>query len=224
MVTTVAAREAIDPEQRVGFLPDEELVILVQKFGHKPARDELLTRSSRQRETLVHRLARDTRLSETDRADALQEAVLWTIEAIRQYHATAAGCSFRSFLHRVISCRFIDYLRHRVRYHRHIVLIGGTRPTDLDKFFAPARLSGTHPEVDRQDGGVEEKESSDRLQQQLDRLCVGTRRLWELLARGASVVEISAVLQISYDTAKRRRRKLIVQLRRSLNVEQTDSE
>jgi RNA polymerase sigma factor (sigma-70 family) len=201
---------------------------LVRESGHKPARDELLARSSRQRVNLVYRLARDTGLSEADRADALQEAVLWTIEAIQQYHgkahAAAGGCSFRSFLHRVISCRFIDFLRHRLRYHRHIVLIGGTRPTDLDRFFAPSRPGGAHPEADGRVGGVEERESSDRLQQQLDRLCVGTRRLWELLARGASVVEISAVLQISYDTAKRRRRKLIIQLRRSLKTEQADSE
>lgn len=222
MESVLAAPEVLDPDTSLAPLGDEQLVSLVRDAGHMAARDELLARSSQQRVNLVRRLARDTGLSEADRADALQEAVLWTLEAIQHYHgrphAMAGGCSFRSFLHRVIACRFIDYLRHRVRYHRHFVQIGGTLPRELDRFFDPSRPGGSHPQVSEYQQDVEEGESNDRLQQQLDRLGVRTRRLWELLTRGASVVEISAVLQISYDSAKRQRRKLIIHLRKSLKA------
>jgi RNA polymerase sigma factor (sigma-70 family) len=224
MENVLTAPDVLDPEPALDLLEDEQLVTLVRESGHRPARDELLARTSRQRVNLVRRLARDTGLNEADRADALQEAVLWTLEAIQHYHgppyATAGGCSFRSFLHRVISCRFIDFLRHRHRYLRHIVYIGGTLPAELDKFFHPSRPGGSHPEANGHQHKFEEGESNAQLQRQLDRLGVRTRRLWELLAQGASVVEVSAVLHISYDTAKRRRRKLIIQLRKSLKMGQ----
>jgi RNA polymerase sigma factor (sigma-70 family) len=222
MECVLSARDVIGPEPALGLLEDEQLVRLVRDSGYLPARDELLARSSRQRVNLVCRLARDTGLSDADRADALQEAVLWTLEAIQNYHgksfATAGRCSFRSFLHRVIACRFIDFLRHRLRYQRHFVHIGGTLPSDLDRFFDPSSPGGSHPEVSERMWEVEEGESNARLQQQLDRLGVRTRRLWQLLAQGASVVQISATLHISYDSAKRRRRKLLIQLRKSLKV------
>ncbi|HET6575953.1 MAG TPA: sigma-70 family RNA polymerase sigma factor [Fimbriiglobus sp.] len=223
METAPCARELLEPEPTLGLLGDERLATLVRETGHQLARDELIARTSRQRVDLVRRLARDTGLNDADRADVLQEAVFWTLEAIQHYQgqarAAAGGCSFRSFLHRVIACRFIDFLRHRHRYHRHFVHIGGTLSADLDRFFNPTRPGGAHPEVNGHPQEFDEGETSVRLERHLDRLGVRTRRLWELLTRGATVVEISAVFQISYDAAKRRRRRLIIQLRKSVRAD-----
>jgi RNA polymerase sigma factor (sigma-70 family) len=219
MVSALATREAPGTGLDLGPLPDERLVTLARESGHQPARDELLARTARQRSALVGRLARGARLTQADRQDACQEAVLWTLEAIRHYHGEPApspgGCRFRSFLHRVIRCRFVDFTRRQSRYRRQVVLVGVTFPPRLDGLDGPAAPrrpgAGDPPESGPQ--AFEAGELSDRLARQLDRLGERERGLWELLARGASVREVSAVLNVSYDAAKRRRRKLVLQLR-----------
>src|SRR5205085_172437 len=100
-------------------LEDEELVALVQECGHAPARDELISRCQGLKDRLIRRQAARHRLQEADRLDAQQDAVLWTLEAIRAYdtgqQARPRGCRFRSFLHHVLLARFIDALRRQGR-------------------------------------------------------------------------------------------------------------
>src|SRR5262245_47014240 len=98
-------------------IEDEPLVVLAQECGYSLANDALLRRCSTQIRRLIRQLAARTGLQDADRQDAQQEAVLWTLEAIRRYrteeHVKPQGCHFRSFLHRVLTGRFIDFLRHQ---------------------------------------------------------------------------------------------------------------
>jgi DNA-binding CsgD family transcriptional regulator len=45
------------------------------------------------------------------------------------------------------------------------------------------------------------------------------RELWDLLVRGMRLREIAAALGLSYDAAKRQRRRLIAHLKSRLSVE-----
>jgi DNA-directed RNA polymerase specialized sigma24 family protein len=62
-----------------------------------------------------------------------------------------------------------------------------------------------------------EKESINRLHLTLSGLDNDSGRLWQLLAEGTSLRQIAATLDMSYDCVKRRRRKLIEQLKNQLN-------
>ena len=73
-------------------------------------------------EGIVRRYAARARLQEADCLDALQDAVLWILEAIRRYRTAEAvkpgGCRFLTFVHRVVTCRLADFFRHlRRRNH-----------------------------------------------------------------------------------------------------------
>ena len=163
METAPPAQVVSDPD--TGLMTDERLVTLVRQSGLQPARDELLARTAQQRAKLLRRLARDAGLSEADWSDVQQEAVLWTLEAIQHYDHESAypgGCSFRSFLHRVVTCRFIDFLRHRLRYQRQFIHIGVTSPDRSRRFHlmvqTRARLTRKCPSNSRK---FEESELSD---------------------------------------------------------------
>jgi RNA polymerase sigma factor (sigma-70 family) len=190
-------------------LEDEQLVALTARADCRPAWAELIRRSLPLKERLIRRHAAHSGLQQADHQDAQQEAVLWIIEAIRRYraeeHARPEGCHFRSFLHRVLSARFIDFLRrHRRRLRRHFPLEG----------MRPERLTGG--ETEGLIRGVEEDELRASLLGELARLDEPTRRLWDLLAGGAPLREAARLLDLSYDAAKRRRRLLLAKLRASL--------
>jgi hypothetical protein len=63
---------------------------------------------------------------------------------------------------------------------------------------------------------VEEDEVQTCLHRELGRLVESDRRLWDLLAGETPLRKVAAALGISYDAAKRRRRKLLGRLRGSL--------
>jgi RNA polymerase sigma factor (sigma-70 family) len=197
--------------QDVSRLEDEQLVVLAMRADHRPAWHELIRRSLPLKERLIRRHAARSGLQEADLQDVQQDAVLWIVEAIRSYraeeHARPEGCHFRSFLHRVLSARFIDFLRHWRRLRRHFPLVG-------------ARPEGpTDGETEGPVQGVEEDELRARLLEELVRLDGPTRRLWDLLAGGVSLREAARVLDLSYDATKRRRRLLFAKLRASLGKE-----
>src|SRR5262245_53085207 len=109
-------------------LEDEQLVELAQQCGYLPARDELICRFLGLAAYLVGRYASWNGLQEADSQDARQDAVLWILEAIRRYRTDESvkpdGCHFRSFLHRVITSRLVDFHRH-LRLRNHSSLAGG---------------------------------------------------------------------------------------------------
>jgi RNA polymerase sigma factor (sigma-70 family) len=206
-------------------LEDEQLVVLVQECGHVPARDELISRYNGMKNRLIHRRAARSGLQEADRMDAGQDAVLWILEAIREYktgqQAMPRGCRFRSFLYRVLLARLIDLLRRQHRRQARFRLGAYTfgslnAPPAPQRDGSPAGPASWGGEPQR---GMERDELMARLHQELDQLGGRARELWDLLVRGMRLREIAAALDLSYDVAKRRRRKLIAHLRACLGEE-----
>jgi DNA-directed RNA polymerase specialized sigma24 family protein len=109
-------------------LEDEQLVVLVQECGYVPARDELISRCNGLKDRLIRRRAARSGLQEADRMDAQQDAVLWILEAVREYNSgrqfMPRGCRFRTFLYRVLLSRFIDSLRRQRRRQARLRLGG----------------------------------------------------------------------------------------------------
>jgi RNA polymerase sigma factor (sigma-70 family) len=187
-------------------LDDERLAEVARQASGSPALGELLRRFSVPVGQLVRRLAARSGFQEADCMDAQQEAVFWTMEAIRQFRtddlARTHGCRFRTFLHRVVTVRFIDYFRRQRRRERRIGLGGqlgdGAETPD-----------GAH--VERT--GHEWREMRQCLDRELDRLGDNARQLWALLVQGVALRQAAVELRISYDAAKRQRRHLLARLR-----------
>jgi RNA polymerase sigma factor (sigma-70 family) len=206
-------------------LEDEQLVVLVQECAYVPAREELISRCNGLKDRFIHRLAARNGLQEADRMDAQQDAVLWILEAIREYdtgqQVIPRGCRFRTFLRQVLLSRFIDLLRCQRRRQTWFQLVGykfgllGSFPTAQ----RDERASGLESWSGNPQLGLEQDESMARLHQELDRLGGLAPLMWDLLARGMRLHEIAAALDLSYEAAKRRRRKLIAHLRSCLAEE-----
>jgi RNA polymerase sigma factor (sigma-70 family) len=187
-------------------LEDESLVEFARQPAGGPALDELLRRFSTPTGRLVRRLAIRSGFQDADCMDVQQEAVFWTMEAIRQFRtddvARTHGCRFRTFLHRVVTVRFIDYLRRQRHRQRRVALAAcvgdGASPPD-----------GSRSEL----SGHEMSEVRQHLEQELDRLGDAAQQLWALLVRGVSLRQAAVELGVSYDTAKRQRRHLLARLR-----------
>jgi RNA polymerase sigma factor (sigma-70 family) len=205
-----------EDEVQVGFdlnlavMEDEALVVLAKECEFGPARDELLVRYGGQADRVIGWLAYSHGLSRSDAEDARQSAVFWTIEAITKYDTRQIGkpqgCSFRSFIHRVLIARFKDFAKHLRRVEHHYdrsAACGDQRPfkSEADcNLYDPANIA-------------EVRESMNRLRETLTCLDSESKRMWRQLAEGNSLRTIAAELGISYDAAKRRRRKLIDHLK-----------
>jgi RNA polymerase sigma factor (sigma-70 family) len=206
-------------------LEDEQLVVLVQECGYVPARDELISRCNELKDRLIHRRAARSGLQEADRMDAQQDAVLWVLEAIRDYNTAQqlrpCGCRFRTFLYHVLLSRFNDLLRRQRRRQARLRLGGYTfgslsSPPAPQRAGSPAGPESWGGEPHR---GMERDELMAPLHQELDRVGGLARALWDLLVSGMRLREIAAALALSYDAAKRQRRKLIAHLSAFLGEE-----
>jgi RNA polymerase sigma factor (sigma-70 family) len=206
-------------------LGDEQLVVLVQDYGNVPARDELISRCTCLKDRLIQWWAARSGLQEADRMDAHQDAVLWVLEAIREYdtgqQVLPRGCRFRTFLYHVLHSRFIDLLRRQRRLHARLRLSLSTIGS-LKSYTTP-RHNGTSAGPENSGGellrGMERDELMACLHQEVDRLGGLARELWNLLVKGTGLREIATALNLSYDAAKRQRRKLIARLRACLYKE-----
>jgi RNA polymerase sigma factor (sigma-70 family) len=206
-------------------LEDEQLVVLVQECGYVPARNELISRYNGLKDWLIHRRADRSALQEADRKDAQQDAVLWILEAIREYNTgqqfMPRGCRFRTFFYHVLLSRFNDFLRRQSRRQARVRL-GGYKFSWLSS--PPAsRRDGSSAGPESWGGepqrGMERDELMARLHQELDRLGGRARELWDLLVGGMRLREIAAALGLSYDAVKRQRRSLIAHLRSRVSEE-----
>src|SRR5262245_10034822 len=96
-----SAQEHSQYDLDMARLEDEQLVVLLQECGYVPARNELISRYNGLKDRLIHRRAARSGLQEADRMDAQQDAVLWILEAIREYNTgqqfLPRGCRFRTF-------------------------------------------------------------------------------------------------------------------------------
>jgi RNA polymerase sigma factor (sigma-70 family) len=204
------------------IMEDEPLVILATECDFQPAQDELIRRYLPLKEQLVRRHIALTALQQADHDDAQQDAILWILEAIRRYrideHIKPGGCHFRSFLQRVLDARCIDFLRRLQRFRNHFPLTIGalSAPSTSSHGQHHPHHGATPLERAEEVQGAQEQELRAQLLQHLDHLDGRARQLWDLLAQGMPLRRIAVVLNLSYDTAKRQRRKLLANLRSSL--------
>jgi RNA polymerase sigma factor (sigma-70 family) len=170
----------------------------------------LICRCLRRARQFVSHYARRHQLQQADAEDAEQDAVFWVLEAIRRYRTSefvkAGGCHFRSFMRRVIASRLVDFSRQRQLWYHSPQGTAGAACTDpsrcVQEPIPPTFL---------------EEEARVGLNQALARLSEADRRLWDLLVAGTPLRQTAATLGLSYDMAKRRRRKLLARLKCSLN-------
>lgn len=194
-------------------MDDEALVVLAKECEFGPARDELMVRYGSQTERMIRWLAHCRSHGHADVEDALQNAVFWIIEAVNKYDTNQIGktngCSFRSFIFRVVTARFKDFAKHLRRVEGHYdrstrCSHEGFQPVDTGHLPKdPAQIA-------------ESRDSMNRLQETLQNLSEESGRLWQLLSEGKSLHQIAELLGMSYDSVKRRRRKLIEQLKLQL--------
>jgi RNA polymerase sigma factor (sigma-70 family) len=199
----------------LAVMEDEAVVVLAKECEYGPARDELIVRYGPQTARLIGWLAHCHGFSHADGEDARQNSCFWIMEAINKYDTRQIGkpqgCSFRSFIHRVLVARFKDFAKHLRRVDRHYDRTARTEaeepmPADSD-------IAQDDPAL-----VAEAQESMHRLQSTLRGLDGESLRLWGLLAEGQNLREIASQLGMSYDSAKRRRRKLIEQLKLRLSA------
>ena len=211
------SRSAVEAE--LSRLPDERLVFLAQTRASRPARDVLISRRFKWIAVQVNRLAAKFHLSDEDREDAHQDAVLWFCEAIAHFDIgqvdRAHGCSFRSFVYHVISMRFRDFLRRLKRLDRHkrqLPFLGYT--TDEGRRHLAAHAAGRFGrEMSDVISAAQNHEMVLRLRAVLQQQDDCMREMGELLTAGVPLREIALRQSISYDAAKRRRRKMLKHLR-----------
>jgi RNA polymerase sigma factor (sigma-70 family) len=193
-------------------LTDEALVVLAQECGYRPAAEVLLERYHAWAGRLVGRRACHSCLQPADVEDARQNAVLSLAEAIRCYDTSQLGrrdtCHFRTFLLRVVSARYLDFVRRLCRWRRR-----WWNWAALDGAPVPARRGGPAPHG-RGDpvGAAERGEEQAWLERALRRLDGDARSLWERLAAGTPLRAVARDLGLSYDAAKRARRRLLAAL------------
>ena len=210
-------------------LRDEELAVLAAECGFQPAEEELLLRYCDWSNSLIGRFSRLRKVAMPDVEDALQDAVLGILKAIAHYDTLQIGkpngCSFRTFLRRVLTDRFKDFLKHLWRVKSHF---GQPVPARPGQSVRPAgepvassrdreRATGEWdwPDWDGNSdpaAAAEGNEFKARLREALDHLDEVERSLSEGLMAGKRLRVIAVELAISYDAAKRRWKKLRTKL------------
>jgi hypothetical protein len=94
---------------------DEELVVLAQECGFRPATNELLRRHHSHMSRLIAYQAKQTPLAVHDLEDAQQNAVFALVEAIAGYNTLEmvkpSGCRFRTYGRLVTMRRFWNISR-----------------------------------------------------------------------------------------------------------------
>ena len=202
----------------MALLDDAALVVLANECDYAPARDEILLRYSPQTERLIQWLARSTEFNGADVEDARQNAVFWTVEAITKFDTDQADrarkCSFYSFLYRVLVARFKDFTKQVRRLERR-------RRLASDEAKDEGSLSHLFHDPSNPAIIAETREAVQRLQAAVAELDDEARQIWRRLCEGVSLREIATELGLSYDAAKRRRRKLIAKLK--LHLRQASS-
>lgn len=200
---------------------DEHLVVMATECAYTPARNELLLRYHRPAKRFISRRASSSGLRFCDVEEAHNETSLWILNAIHCYDTTqmgiARGCSFRTFLYRVLAARFVDFIRRLRCREKHIDrswhvtawVNGDTNKIQL-KFALRSRApSGSDDPVDH----AERSELAKLIEFAHRKLTPLESHLWQLLARGVPLKQIGEQLGVSYDSAKRRRQKLLVKMR-----------
>src|SRR5689334_7370391 len=108
--------------QDLTTLGDEEMVLLATQHGHRPAEAALLLRYRDWSSGLIQWLGQRRGLTPTDLEDAEQDEVFGILKAIGRYDrrrgSRPGGCLCHTFLHRVLTDRFKDFVKHLRRLER----------------------------------------------------------------------------------------------------------
>jgi RNA polymerase sigma factor (sigma-70 family) len=192
-------RQAQKYDLDLAQLADEALVILAQECTFQPATDELVLRYHERMSQLIALRIRH-RGNAADVPDAQQNGVFAILEAIAGYDtlelAKPRGCSFRTFVRRVVTarcCDFVKQVRRAEKRYRHLDECQAARGSDPVEALA-------------------QQEEMARLHCALERLDEPMRRLWHELAYGKKLPQIAREQGVSYDRVKRQRRRLLAQL------------
>lgn len=209
----------------LSVVTDEALVVLAKECQFRPAEKELLLRYRAWCNRLIVRLGRQRGLTLHEIEDAAQDSVFSVFKAVERYDTRQMGrirgCSFQSFVGRVVTDRFKDFVkklyRNRIRYGRSLQTIAGSRSgadcdTDLSGQLAcPKKVNDPVHMCQR-------REMDSQLRSFLDALDASARKFMELLLAGTSLRDASARVGFSYDKGKRVRRRLRAQLAVRLGV------
>jgi RNA polymerase sigma factor (sigma-70 family) len=203
-------------EYHLAQLDDEALVVIARECDSESARRALLLRYQEWVVREVTSLARRRGVTGHDLDDAIQEARFFGVsKAIDRYDTRQLtlprGCRFRSFLRRVITDRFKDFMKHlrRVKARHTLLRVVGAEP-------GPGEPAGRRPRGDDHDGDpagmAAREELRERVRGHVGRLSAGDRLLVQEVTAGSSLRALAPRLGLSYDTAKRRWRKLLGEL------------
>ncbi|MCI0378242.1 MAG: sigma-70 family RNA polymerase sigma factor [Gemmataceae bacterium] len=167
---------------------------MAKEAGFVPARNELVLRLWPEIKSLIPILARDKGLSAEDKEDIRQQSFFWIDEAIRCYDAfqsvKPAGCTFRTFVRRVVSRRLRDWFRARHRYERRIHSPVG-------------RVTLARVDCDL-DEAAEWRELQLAVGEAVQSLDAPDRLIWEGLCGGKKLRDLPTMMGVSYRTVRRR--------------------
>ncbi len=159
-----------------------------------------------------------------DIRDAQQEGVLWMVEAIKDYDTNEVGkpggCSFRSFLYKVLVRSFSNYARSRKRCEGHL----NRQVTVLDEYAADTNRSSslnhrTFVVQDCQPTPVtlaEQQEDAQRLRNAIQHLSETERRILTGIGQDKKLTAIATELGLRLGALSHRWRKLRRKLRELL--------
>jgi RNA polymerase sigma factor (sigma-70 family) len=202
----------------------EELVVLAQECGFRPAADELLLRFHEPVCRVITRKARYTALTVPDIQDAQQNAVFAIFEAIRGYRTSEmvkrGGCKFGTYAQMVATRRFVDFAKRISRRQKRYCLLahsgGDGSEGDHHKYSALPASSFLRQRLDDPAEAAARNEALARLRAVLEGSDDEVRALWQDLAAGKSLREIARERAVDYDALKRQWRKLRAGLKRKL--------
>jgi RNA polymerase sigma factor (sigma-70 family) len=199
---------------------DEELVLMAQECGFRPAANELVLRYHQLMGRLIAYKARQTHLTENDVEDAKQNAVFALFEAIAGYNTLEmvkpGGCRFRSYWRLVTMRRFWDFVKQIRRLQKRFHCAGradgnaAAEPSEGGRGNCASNL--LHQRVNDPGDAAARREVLGKLSQVLERLEEQERALWQDLVAGKKLRQIACELGICYDAVRRQRRKLLAHL------------
>jgi len=223
-----------DPEMRfidiaydleLALVADEALVVLAKECLFCPAEEELLLRYRSWCSRLISRLGRRRGLTSHEIEDAAQDSVFSILKAIERYDTDQMGrirgCSFQSFIGRVATDRFKDFVKKLYRtkirfgcsldtFHR--TDCPGEAPHDSGRFLVCPKKTNDPVHMSQR------REMDAQLGDFLNDLDDSAKMFMELLLGGTSLREAAERAGFSYDQGKRMRRRLRGQLARRLGV------
>lgn len=206
-------------------IEDPELVVLASECGYQPAQDALVLRYYSWISRRICWLARHRGLTATETEDAVQDAVFGILKAVGRYDTLKAerhgGCQFRTFLNRVLTDRFKDFVKQLRRSNRRCHV-----GTSAAKGFRPNRAESLEiygiqhlPDQRRTNDPaavIEHQELVARLREVIERLHDADRLLLEAHTARVSWQVIASKLGLSCAAANHRwrvlRRRLALQL------------